>query len=469
MRNIRIIVLFASLFAFVSTLNAQRLGDAVYFSSLPQASQYNPAFHGNNSFYLSIPTLGKFGLNFNTSGFVWHDFVNQHPDYKDSLRLDFEGFDKKLKDNNYFDLGFTDEILGFGFKIGKNHFSFDVLLNVETKLSFSKGLFDLIVYGTDYKDKHMNIFDKKLLDVNAYVSYALDYSREINNKLTVGGNLKMYMGLANVSSKKTNVHLDFRNDKIQTLSDVEINTANSFIHWYMTGDNLFKDGSVENDDFKLSLNNMGFGFDVGASYKLNEDMQLSFSLVDIGYIKWKSNANTVRSKHPNTPVEFSGIRTSYDNIGDDIDQYLDDIVDSLKYAFDLETVENSGYTTMVPTKVYLGYSWEFFSHNYLNALYKGRFIGGGYENSLMLNYSFKMKYFQLSLGNTFASKFFNPNVFISLADIFYFGASFASSLNAADASGLSFQFGFNVALKSKTEKKTQVEDTPKQDVSFLEK
>lgn len=457
MKNIKKIILIASLVLTSLTASAQGLGDAVYFSSLPEAATLNPALHGNNKLYFYFPLLGKFGANFNTSGFAWNDLVNQHPVYADSLQLDFNGFLDKLDDNNYFDLGVNNNLLGFGFALGKNHFTFDVSHSLEMRLNFSKGLFDLVANGTDCEGHSIDVFSDEIIGFTDYISVSAGYSRDINEKLTVGANLKMYLGLANISTERADVKLDFNNDKISTMSDIVINTSNPYLRWNLTGngagENIFSDGGFEHDVNFDAMKNMGFGFDLGASYKLNDAMEFSFALVDVGFINWKSNATTIQSKHPNTPVEFSGIQSSFDNIGDDLNTYLEDLGDSLMYAFDLETVEGNGYKTMVPTKIYLGYSWEFAKRNYLHALYKGRFIAGKYENTLMVDYSFHAKWFQVSLGNTFASSLFNPNVFISLADVFYIGTSFANSLNLAKTTGFAFYTGINIPIKAKTEKK----------------
>lgn len=203
MKNIKKIILSLVFVAFAFSLSAQRTGELMYFSTLPQASKYNPANHGENKFYITIPVLGYFGTSLNTSGFNYKDFVNQHPSYPDSLRLDFDGFTSKLKENNYIGFGMSTDLLGFGFTFDKvNHVSFNLSLNVESRFNFSKGLFDLITRGTDSQDRELEVFKDKLLDATSYLTASFGYARDIDDKLTVGGNLKMYFGLMNITSKK---------------------------------------------------------------------------------------------------------------------------------------------------------------------------------------------------------------------------------------------------------------------------
>ncbi len=456
MKNIKKIILSLVFVAFAFSLSAQRTGELMYFSTLPQASKYNPANHGENKFYITLPVLGYFGTSLNTSGFNYKDFVNQHPSYPDSLRLDFDGFTSKLKENNYIGVGMSTDLLGFGFTFDKvNHVSFNLSLNVESRFNFSKGLFDLITRGTDSQDKELEVFKDKLLDATSYLTASFGYARDIDKKLTVGGNLKMYFGLMNITSKTTDVTVEFDGATMATISNIDINTANAFANWYMKSSSS-GDGATFDDVEKVPSNifkNKGFGLDLGAKYKINDAMEVSASVVDLGFISWKSNSINVHSSSPNTRVEFAGAQTQYDNMGNDLDDYFNDLADSLKNSFDLQTTKNGGYTTAIPTKIYAGYSWNFFPNMYAQALYKGRIIAGKLENSLTLAYTYRLGRMQATVGNTIASKFFNPSIMLSLGDIFYCGATFASSLDIAQTSGLSTYFGVNIAFKNKKKKK----------------
>lgn len=456
MKNIKKIILSLVFVAFAFSLSAQRTGELMYFSTLPQASKYNPANHGENKFYITLPVLGYSGTSLNTSGFNYKDFVNQHPSYPDSLRLDFDGFTSKLKENNYIGFGMSTDLLSFGFTLDKvDHVSFNLSLNVESRFNFSKGLFDLITRGTDSQDRELEVFKDKLLDATSYLTASFGYARDIDDKLTVGGNLKMYFGLMNITSKKTDVTVEFDGATMATISNIDINTANAFANWYMKSSSS-GDGATFDDVEQVRSNifkNKGFGLDLGAKYKINDAMEVSASVVDLGFISWKSNSINVHSSSPNTRVEFSGAQTQYDNMGNDLDDYFNDLADSLKNSFDLQTTKNGGYTTAIPTKIYAGYSWNFFPNMYAQALYKGRIIAGKLENSLTLAYTYRLGRMQATVGNTIASKFFNPSIMLSLGDIFYFGATFASSTNLAQTSGLSTYSGFNIAFKNKKKKK----------------
>ena len=47
-------------------------------------------------------------------------------------------------------------------------------------------------------------------------------------------------------------------------------------------------------DFKYPKNN-GWGIDLGGNYQLTEQLSVSASIVDLGYIKWKTNPHNIKS------------------------------------------------------------------------------------------------------------------------------------------------------------------------------
>lgn len=457
-------ILFNMLFSYAQELNAS------YFSTLPQASKFNPALTSNSRLYFNIPIISKFSLQLNTSGYAWKDLINQDPICRDSLRVDFDGFLDKLKDNNHFATDFSTEIFGFGFGLGKNYFTFDISLNFAGKLYFSKSVIDFIVNGTDMSKQNVDLFDGNFVDAMAYLTTAIGYSGQINDNLKVGAKFKIYNGIANIKTERTKLNLNFDGEEISAYSDVLINTSIAF------GSFTKSNSLIDDDDFDFTdaddgdissnvMKNKGFGFDIGAVYQLNENMQISASIVDIGKITWESNPQSIRSKNPNQRIVFSGVRTTYETIVDDLDGYFSDMADSLQNALDLEIVDRNSYSASMPTKIYVGYSWQFQKNLYLDALYGGRIYGGEYQQSLMVNCGLKYKILNLSVGNMFHSmgSVFNPGIFLSLSNVFYVGANFSKSFNLAKTHGLGVYFGMNISIGKINKKSKKIDTTPQEE------
>ena len=445
---------------FVSMLCGNKISaqesSALYFSSQPQAANYNPSFIQGTRSYISLPVISRVNVSFGTSGFAYNDLVHQHPQYADSLQMDFDGLLKKLKKSNSLSFSMNTDIVGVGFKFGEHYFSVGSSFNVETKLGFSKDMFDFIAYGTRMSSFNVDVLDERLLNLIAYTSTYFGYAREINDQLTLGVRLKMYGGVANVETNKSKIKLQFDESDVTAYGDFSLNVSTSFGHFKQISTILsgeegkfdFYTNSNTADKISKSFKNMGFGVDLGATYKLNDQMTFSASIIDFGRITWKSNTQRIRSKYPGEKFSFSGLESSHSTIGENIVESFEDIWDSIKYAFDLMVEDVSSYSTAVPTKIHLGYSWNFQSNMYLDVLYRGRFINSSYENSLMLNYTLNIGRMQVSVGNTISSSLFNPALFLSFGSAFYVGMNFSNSLNVKKANSLGAYLGLNLAIKN---------------------
>ena len=93
---------------------AQRQEISYFFKEVPNLSNLNPAMTPSSGFYVSLLAAPSFG--FNTSGFCYHDIINRHPQYPDSLRIDVDGFMDKLKRNNYLAFEYEHGLFGIDYK-----------------------------------------------------------------------------------------------------------------------------------------------------------------------------------------------------------------------------------------------------------------------------------------------------------------------------------------------------------------
>ena len=92
------------------------------------------------------------------------------------------------------------------------------------------------------------------------------------------------------------------------------------------------DFDVSNSLLPFRGSNRGIAFDIGAVYELNEQWKFGLSVLDIGRIKWRTNAFTYQS---NETATFDGVNLgridftsseeifSFDNLRDTIDQVIE--------------------------------------------------------------------------------------------------------------------------------------------------
>lgn len=128
--------------------------------------------------------------------------------------------------------------------------------------------------------QNVDLFDGNFVDAMAYLTTAIGYSGQINDNLKVGAKFKIYNGIANIKTERTKLNLNFDGEEISAYSDVLINTSIAF------GSFTKSNSLIDDDDFDFTdaddgdissnvMKNKGFGFDIGAVYQLNENMQIS--------------------------------------------------------------------------------------------------------------------------------------------------------------------------------------------------
>lgn len=435
--------------------------DILYFlREAPQVMQYNPAITPCSNFYLSL-MLGATDIGVHTSGFSYHDLIHKHPIYSDSLQLDLEGFRSQLNDNNFINFNYDMDLLGFGFKIGKNYFSYDLSLTLDARVNFSKGIFDLILEGSNANNGNIRLLDGHLLDVNSYITNAIGYTREINDKLSIGGKIKLLSGIANIHTNEANLELNFKDsEKISAHGELDILTANIIGDLSITS--LFKENASAdfivpenlNTILDHAMDNVGLSFDLGASYRLLENLELSASVVDVfNFISWNTHTTQIINNKPFEEIVFEGITSSIDSIETNFETQINSLADSISSALDVRTQNISSYTTHLPMKIYFGATYNFGKVNYLHALFNTK-IGAGriYDTHISLFYSLHTRLLSLSFGNMFRStNLFNPSALISLKlgkGQIYVGGNLHTNkdFNVADYNGFDIFMGINTTI-----------------------
>lgn len=463
MKRISIISISIFLITILSTQTQKAFAqnEILYFSkSSPQVSQQNPAMTTTNNFYATI-VFGMTGFGFNTSGFSYHDLIHQHPTYQDSLQLDIQNFRNTLDDDNFLSFNYDMDLFGLGFKAGKNYINYDLSLHSDTRLNFSKGIFDFVLDGCDASEENIKLLDGHLLEHNSYISNAIGYARDINNRLTIGGKIKLITGLINVSTEQADLEVDFAGDeKVSISGDLDIHTSN--VLGQLQINSIFQENATQeflmaqniNDILQNGIQNTGLSFDIGATYRLFDCLELSLSAIDVySAVNWKTNTTQIVNHKPNEEIAFTGITSSIDSLEINLTDQLTALGDSVVAAMDIRTDSMDSYTSPLPTKINFGASFNFGKVNYLHGLFSTKINKGNiYDTRFSLFYSLETKAFSLSFGNVFmTSNIFNPSAAISFrsgfSQVFIAGNLHTKKqFNVADFSGLEVLVGMNFTI-----------------------
>lgn len=297
---------------------AQYLRSSYFMEGTSARLQLNPGLQPTKG-YFNMPIIGSFNMSassnvLGTSDII--DLMNSGSDLYSNDKLF-----NRLKADNRLNVNLNTDILSFGWYRGKGFWSVNVGLRADFGAALAKDMFSMMrtmngfaledVAGTNQSYSLSN----QTLNMKAYAEIGLGYSRRITEKLTVGGRVKVLLGLARaeMNINQFDLNLDVPNPQYANYADYESRGELSPSDWYgshydysangnvittlkgggMTFDN---DGMIDNFDLDagdLGIAGSGFGIDLGASYKVWDNLTVSASILDLGFLKWKESETTV--------------------------------------------------------------------------------------------------------------------------------------------------------------------------------
>lgn len=326
--------------------------------------------------------------------------------YKNLFETDEEGyptvltatkFVNSLADKNYLGVYDDIELLGFGFRAGDNFFmSVDYRQRANLDFIYSRDVLGLPIYGNmAYVDApaDMNL----AINMNAYQELGISFRNQVNDHFSWGMRPKLLFGIANVNTQNLSAQISTDpTDYTIAMTYAAAMRASAIVPFSMTFNR--EDGfqfDVDNDVKKILKNaykNVGFGFDFGITYKFKESFGLSASVLDLGFIKWKTSTVSMSSVlddagdlYNDGSLTFSGLSQSQIQSlmnGENIS----DMLDTLAQYFPLDITPTGSYATALTPRVVLQADYEFAKFHRVSAATQFRFAKNYFQPSLTLAY-----------------------------------------------------------------------------------
>jgi len=325
----------------------------------PQAIHTNPALFYKCVTYVELPAISSIKYSYGNSGFSYRDaFNNGTGTAGDSISINFDRLGRKMKNHNYIRNDYSVNILGAGFRIKDYYFHFNISNHGETRVSLPGDIIKLKDGNWDSAEKVPRDFNLGGLGVNAidYIQIAAGLSTSISEKLDVGFTLKYLMGSTGIVNRKSQLDLLTESDPIVLNAIIRYNIYASF-PVQVTYDN---NGLVENLNFGNSLSdpvgdyifnkNRGLALDAGILYDYTEKILLSASIIDLGFIRWRSNINRFESEGSFT---FRGFDLSQYSPGTNESELFQALLDSIGNSFRFSN-SNDPFTSYLTPKIYMG-------------------------------------------------------------------------------------------------------------------
>lgn len=367
--------------------------------------------------YVAVPAIGNIGIGLYNSSIRYKNlFETDDEGYPISLTANKFANSLKQK-NNFLHLDLDEELLGFGFRFAKKFFfTFDYRLRGNANISFSKDLIGFPLMGNLHYLGEDNPA-KLALGIHAtlYQEMSLGIQHQLTSKISWGAHAKLLFGAFNVNTRKLNATITTNEDDYSMFLqyDADARLASAIPIQLNLGNGTYE---VTMADLEWSLlgnafKNMGAGIDLGFRYKLTDKVTLSASLLDIGFIHWKTSAQQVSSAlsdgghfYHDGGFLFSGLSE------DDIMQLADEdgrsaFLDSLADYFPLNSEAISGYSTALNPRILIQGQYDLNKSNRIILLAQGTFVKNNFRPALTVAYNGHFfNVFDICLSYTLAPK-----------------------------------------------------------------
>lgn len=314
--------------------NAQFLRTSYFMEGSHYRMQLNPALTPTKG-YFNLPVVGSFNATVNSTSLGYQDILDIMDDSGDFYTN--PKFLGRLKDNNNLNVNFSTEILSAGWYKGQNFWSFNVGLRTDIGAKLTKSMFNFLnemdELENEWNGNSYNIGGQQL-NINAFAEVGVGYARQINSRLTVGGKAKVLLGVGNLDLKINKAYMSatlpteerlkaFENMQITDMNQVddlkrELGGYKSELQVNARLESSFKglelkkeDGQEYISDFDfeskdLGIAGYGFGIDLGASYKIMDNLTVSASILDLGFISWSKGSTKYANAMGDESVNMDG-------------------------------------------------------------------------------------------------------------------------------------------------------------------
>lgn len=374
------------------TVHAQYLRTSYFMEGTSSRLELNPGLQPMRG-YFNIPVLGSFNVGTSSNVLGINDIVDVLDSGEDIFLND--DLYSRLKSDNRLNVNLKTDVLSFGWYAGKGFWNVNVGLRADVGASIPQSMFEYLRRVNNTEDINGS-FSNMNFNLNAYAEIGLGYSRQITEKLSVGGRVKVLLGIARAEMAVDNFDI-YVDDALTNGDYTELNpyqtygsaTVNARVSTTMKGGGLsFDETTGQIDGFDIDGSNFGiagagFGIDLGASYKVWDNLTVSAAVLDLGFIKWKEGETTVAAP-ANGSFEVTG-RNYQDFLDGD---FLS--MDRFNFVQDKEAAEDTK-TTLASTILLAGEYGLLDNKLSVGAIYTARFAEPKTLNELTFSATYRPK------------------------------------------------------------------------------
>lgn len=294
-----------------ASLRAQHINTMYFLENAPLRHTINPAFQPVSKVYIALPVIGGTNLTIGNNGISMQDLIFKNPDGQTvtALHPSAEGLLWDKMPNLWkFDTDINLNFIGVGRRIKENgYLTLNASAHVIAGIGLPKSLLSPLL-GQSIENLNL-----KTLNASAtiYSDIAIGYSHKINDQWSVGGKLKLLMGMAHMSGQFDEFAFNSNTNTATLRGTGSLRQAGildmrlfmgGFEEDMDTDDDFYTDESTpmdENAENEALMNQImsyikpqGYGgaIDLGFTYKPVKQLQFAVSVTDLGLMHWHTGS-----------------------------------------------------------------------------------------------------------------------------------------------------------------------------------
>jgi len=354
----------------LSSMQAQQNNTLFFMNSVPESNYVNPAIQIECGTFIGLPVVSSFHANIANSAFTGTDYVALYTDgtYQRRRDMNTSGWPAK----NYLLTEFHSVLFALGKRRNNLYYIFTIMEKDNSMVMYTPDLLAFTLRGSqEFEGQMLNLKGAKIT-FNHYREYAFGISKKYSHNLALGFKAKVLFGEYNFTTGKSQFNLYIE----QGTRNIDFDVHGIF-HSSLPGTlreegpDIYRFQHVYDAPLAkqlMNFENPGLALDFGFIYQYNDQWTFSGSLLDLGFIWYRSNLchYTVDGNFTYTgPFGYNQVDGSY----------LWDFFDEMNLNMD-ETVTNDAYLFFLDPRLYLGASYKLSKRYQLNLLLYSRLLPG---------------------------------------------------------------------------------------------
>ncbi len=352
------------------------------FNHINQNLLVNPASPHNYKLVIGIPGLGGLSTHINNKNLG--SFLEEGGDPNENLGSTINNLQPKDRINT------TQSLDGIfvGFATGRGYWTVTAQQKTDFNMTVPSELMKFLYFGNAGSGYVGKSLDLNTFNIEAIVrnEYGIGYQHKVDSNLIIGGRFKYISGVSNIYTQRfnTSIYSDIENINVNT--DILINTAGIY-NGILDSENPL--GYYSGGAFSK---NIGMSLDLGAYYRINERFDISGSILNIGWVKWRKDLRGIELKGD---FDFYGVETGFPFDSLDFGEFIDSTVSRIE----VNEIDINSYSTSLPSHFIISGQFYASEKHVFGALYQGSI----WNNTLYSNYGVMYngrysKWFNLMLG-----------------------------------------------------------------------